>query len=280
MSVGSQLQQVRGDRKLSLSEVTKETRIQPWVLEALEADRLQDMMSPVYVKGFLTTYARFLRLDPEPLVGQIRWPQPEPAQEELPPPPPRAPVAFRLRLRLPPTPVLRRLGAAALVVAAVVGLVVLKPSPPAPQASKRSPAKPAAAAPKASSPTPATAKAPSPASEPAAPKLASVTGVSEPLKVPSPPTLTLLATQPLELQVTALRTTWIRVRADGKLLSQQRLQRGANERWTAKKQLEVIISKPSEVEVTLNGQPISPFAISHRGRLLITHHGITRLPEE
>jgi hypothetical protein len=71
----------------------------------------------------------------------------------------------------------------------------------------------------------------------------------------------------------------VQVRADGKLLTQQRLQRGANERWMAKKQFELIIAKPSQVELTLNGQPISPFLLANRGRLLITHQGITRLPE-
>ena len=291
MSVGAELARARQERKLSFSEVTKETKVQPWVLEALEADRLQDMMSPVYVKGFLSTYARFLRLDPEPLIGQIRWPQPEPAQDEVPPPPP--PTPFTFHLHLPPVSVLRRIGAAALVCAAVVGLIVLQPSVRMAQGSKPSsakpkqtvavrqtkPAKPVAAASTPATPAPSEATG-RPAGEPLAPKLASVSGVSEPLKTPSAPALSLLATQPLELQVSAHSTTWIRVRADGKLLSQQRLQRGANERWTAKKQFEVIISKPSQVEMMLNGQPISPFAIAHQGRLLITHHGITQLPEE
>jgi hypothetical protein len=92
--------------------------------------------------------------------------------------------------------------------------------------------------------------------------------------------MTVLATQPLELHMSAHRTTWIEVRADGKLLTQQRLPRGSNERWTAKKQFELIVAKPSEVELVLNGQPISPLAIAHRGRLLITHHGVTKLPDE
>ena len=89
MSAGSVLQRARKDRKLSLTDVTEKTKIQPWVLEAIEADRLQELMSPVYVKGFITTYAKFLRLEPEPLLAQLPWPQPEPAQEELPPAPPQ-----------------------------------------------------------------------------------------------------------------------------------------------------------------------------------------------
>ena len=108
--------------------------------------------------------------------------------------------------------------------------------------------------------------------------MASVAPISDPLKPDPPPTLTLLATQPLELLVNAKRSTWITVKADGRLIAEQRLVRGAQEHWTAKKQFELVIAKPAEVELTLNGQPIGPFAVAHHGRVLITHRGITKLP--
>ena len=114
------------------------------------------------------------------------------------------------------------------------------------------------------------------------PKLASVAQVKEPAQAVAPPTMQsvpLLPAQPLELMIKAHSTTWIQVKADGKLLTQQRLPRGANERWSAKKRFEVIVAKPSQVELTLNGQAISPFALAHQGRLLITHNGVTRLPD-
>jgi len=240
------LQQARTERKLSLADVTQATKIQPWVLEALESDRLQDLMSLIYAKGFLTSYAKFLHLDPAPLVAQLRWPQPESTQAPLPPPSAPLSAAFRW-----PLPLARRLGVMA-AVSVVVLVVAINPL-------KR--------VLKGSLPTLGM------------PRFASVTALSQPAKPPELPTLTLLATQPLELAVTAHRSTWIQVRADGKLLAQQRLQRGASERWTAKKQFELIVSQPSQVELTLNGHPISPFAVAHRGRLLITHRGVIKLPD-
>ena len=69
------------------------------------------------------------------------------------------------------------------------------------------------------------------------------------------------------------------MRADGKLLAQQRLQRGAHEQWTAKKRLELVVAHPSQVALTLNGQSISPQAITHQGRLVITHQGVTPLSD-
>ena len=72
-TVGFQLQQARKQRRFSISRVSNATKIQPWVLEALEADRLQDMMSPIYVKGFLMTYAKYLLLDPTALLARLSW---------------------------------------------------------------------------------------------------------------------------------------------------------------------------------------------------------------
>ncbi len=253
MSVGAQLVQARRERKLSLADVTRETKIQPWVLEALEADRLQDLMSPVYVKGFLCTYAKCLRLAPEPLVAALPWPKPEPEEPPQPATPPPIPITRSFSWRA-----LRKVGAAVAASTLVVGLVALKPQ-------RWMPAKAPSSRPSVATPT----------------TRASVTPLKDPVKTPaSPPSLAVVPTRALELAVSAQRTTWIRVRADGKLLAQQRLERGAKERWTAKKQFELVIARPSEVTLELNGQPISSFAIAHRGRLLITHQGITQLPEQ
>ena len=317
MTAGSQLQGARSARKLSLAEVTKATKIQPWVLEALEADRLQEMMSPIYVKGFLASYARFLRLDPEPLLARVPWPKPDPVLEDMPPAAPAAPMAFQV-----PWPLLRRFGTGLILAAVAAGVIIVNPlkrmskiSLPAlslPKLAKMAPEKPSRAKPTpkkvASAKPAASASAANEAVKVSAPKsaataaiakpvaqpsgttneavkpataaLASVTPLSEPVQLPAPAQLSPAPTQPLELRVTANRTTWIRVRADGKLVAQQRLPRGANERWTAKKQFELVISKPTEVELTLNGQPISPFAVAHKGRVLITHRGVSQLPEE
>ena len=246
MTVGAQLRQARAARGLSVHAVMAETKIQPWVLEAMEEDRLHTIMSPIYVKGFLTSYARFLHLDPQPLLAQVPWPPAEPEPASSPPPlPPPVRLVFRLRV---PEPLRRRLGAALAVSLAVAGLMAVNPLRQ-PLQRTRAEATPAPAA-----------------SQPATPKLASLTSVSAPMEPPSPPALPNAVPSPLELMMKAHRTTWIRVRADGKLLTQQRLGRGAEERWTAKQQFEVIISKPSQVELILNGQPLSSFAIAHRGR--------------
>jgi len=260
MSVGAQLQHARSERRLSLADVTKETKIQPWVLEALEADRLPELMSPIYVKGFLTTYAKFLHVDPEALVAQLRWPQAATLQGSTPPTPQESqsmPVTVSF-----PEGFARRMAVSLAVAVCVVGIMVLKPLHHRSLHTSKAKAAPTLAA---------------------TPRLASIitAPVSEPeVAKPLLPQLALLQSEPLELEISADHTTWVRLKADGKLLAQQRLLRGAHNHWTAKKRFELIVSKPSQIELTLNGQSITPFAIAHDGHLLITRHGITRLPDD
>ncbi len=290
-SIGTQLQQAREARKLSRKDVSQATKIQPWVLEALETDRLLEQMSAIYVKGFLSTYAKFLQLAPEPLIAQLLLPlaPPKPQEPELPPPTratPQLPTLVLPRVTLPkipvpkltipkiaipkltppewkmpqwrlpkweiPVEVQRRVAQLAVVSAVVAGLIVINPLQ---WLSK--------------------IKLPTLR----APTLASVTPVKAPEPPPAPKTVPLQPSTSLELQVNAHRTTWIQIKADGKLLTQQRLPRGANERWVAKKRFELIIAKPSQVELLLNGQSIGSFAIAHQGRLLITPTGVTPLPD-
>ena len=275
MSAGAQLRRGREERKLTLSAISRETKIQPWVLEALEADRLHELMSPIYVRGFLTSYARYLRLEPEPLMAQLPLAPPEPEPQQA---PSTANSQIPVVWHVPqiPLPVWRRLGAVMAVSAVVATLMVVHPLRALHKVSLPKLAMPKLHAPKFAK----RAVPPASGMKVITPKLASVTPINEPVKPAPPPSLTVLPTQPLELAVTAQRTTWIQVRADGKLLAEQRLPRGANEKWTAKKTFEVVIAYPSQVEVTLNGQSISPFAIANRGRLMITHRGITQLPDE
>jgi cytoskeleton protein RodZ len=275
-----------------LADVSKETKIQPWVLEALEADRLHEQMSPIYVNGFVTNYAKFLHLEAEPLLAQLRAAQPS-ASAATPLPVVSGPIPVTLKISWT---LVRRLALGAAASAAFAALIVLNPirlvNAPLKQLMAKS-SQAMASRPKAKvaqrpkttrSANTAVAKAaakhaPAPSAAPA-PKLASLAQLSEPVTLPAPPAPAIVPVQPLELAIKAQRTTWIQVRADGKLLTQRRLPRGANEQWVAKKRFELIVANPSQVELTLNGQPISSFAIAHNGRLKITHAGVIPLPAE
>ena len=68
-ALGEQFRAAREARGLSLSEVAEQIRIRMVYLGEIEAENWAAIGAPVYVRGFLRTYARFLGLDPEAAVG-------------------------------------------------------------------------------------------------------------------------------------------------------------------------------------------------------------------
>jgi cytoskeleton protein RodZ len=68
MSVGPVLQEARRAKGVTLEQAAAATRIRVRSLAALEADRVAELPAPVYVRGYLRTYAAYLEIDAEPLV--------------------------------------------------------------------------------------------------------------------------------------------------------------------------------------------------------------------
>ncbi len=66
--IGDELRAAREARHLSFSEVSEQLHIRSVYLEALEDENWALIGAPVYVRGFLRTYARYLGLEPEPAV--------------------------------------------------------------------------------------------------------------------------------------------------------------------------------------------------------------------
>ena len=62
-NAGAYLKSVREENGYSIAEVSKNTKISPAVLRALEGEGRLDNIDPVYLKGFLKIYCRFLRVD-------------------------------------------------------------------------------------------------------------------------------------------------------------------------------------------------------------------------
>ena len=56
---------------LSIAEVAVEMRISPRQVEAIEADRYEDLPGAVFVRGFVRNYARLLNIDPVPLLHAL-----------------------------------------------------------------------------------------------------------------------------------------------------------------------------------------------------------------
>jgi cytoskeletal protein RodZ len=71
MGLGERFRAAREERGLTLSEVGEQLRIRSVYLAAIEEENWKAIGAPVYIRGFLRTYARFLGLDPEEAVGEF-----------------------------------------------------------------------------------------------------------------------------------------------------------------------------------------------------------------
>jgi cytoskeletal protein RodZ len=69
--LGEELRAAREARNLSLSDVSERIHIRSVYLQSLEDENWGAIAAPVYVRGFLRTYARFLGLDAEAAVERF-----------------------------------------------------------------------------------------------------------------------------------------------------------------------------------------------------------------
>ena len=68
-TVGATLKQQRAARNLTIRDVAARMRLDPRVIESLEADDFDALPAALYVRGYLRGYAKILSLDPESLVA-------------------------------------------------------------------------------------------------------------------------------------------------------------------------------------------------------------------
>jgi cytoskeletal protein RodZ len=69
--LGDEFRAAREARHLSLSDVSEQIHIRSVYLQSIEDEDWSAIAAPVYVRGFLRTYARFLGLDPESAVERF-----------------------------------------------------------------------------------------------------------------------------------------------------------------------------------------------------------------
>jgi cytoskeleton protein RodZ len=71
-SVGELLAKERKAKGLSIEEISEATKIQPKFIHALEQENFKYFSAPVYLKGFLRTYAQHLGLEVEEILSSYK----------------------------------------------------------------------------------------------------------------------------------------------------------------------------------------------------------------
>ncbi len=139
LSVGERLKSAREAKKLSIEEASGITKIQRQTLEAIEENRVQEAMDPVYARIFVRKYAVFLGVDGGALVNEYPGLSRGPGEGSL--PPPQAAGQPSPRPVVPPFLLPAGIALAALVGIGFVGYMAVdlfhtlrQPRPPAPAA--------------------------------------------------------------------------------------------------------------------------------------------------
>ncbi|MBP7998343.1 MAG: helix-turn-helix domain-containing protein [Chloroflexi bacterium] len=99
--LGIILREAREAKGMTLADVQEEIRIGTKFLEALETGQFQQLPTPVHARGYLRNYARFLGLDPQPLLERLELSYTYQSQGKRPAPPPQAEINPDKPLQLP-----------------------------------------------------------------------------------------------------------------------------------------------------------------------------------
>ena len=238
--LGTALRRARRRRKISLAQASRDTRIGLRYLTALERGApLDEFPAPMYARAFLREYARYLRLEAEPLVQLL-------APHEPPP------VALSLAVLAKAAPQPRKGGrlfalalAAALSVLLVLGAddPLQRPSAPASDLGVTIPA--------------------------AAP----VTGDSREPATPSDDEVSrgLTGFGAITADLRTSGRSWLRVIADGSVVYEGTAAAGWSRSFSGADRVEILIGNAGAVELVVNGRSMGPLgAAGEVRRLLIT----------
>ena len=261
-ALGSHLRSLREAKQASLEDMARSTRVGFRHLEALEEERLADLPSPVFVRGFIRAYCGFLREDPQTALDRYQTLAGVQAAAAAASAPPRPRTTWAMSSVA--------VGLALLVILGV-SLIMLNlamrrtggTSVAATKIESKEPSTPASRAiPLPASPVPA----PSPtATQPLKPQTPP-TAVPEPVRLgstpaPSPaPGPTAKADSrpsgPQRLLIRAVEPSWIRVQTDDGRVVEELLPAGASREWATERRFVVTIGNAGGVELTLNGKAL------------------------
>ena len=285
---GAYLKSIREDKGYTIQEISKATKLSSAVIRALEEGRI-DNVDPVYLKGFLKLYCRYLGLDWGDFISQHPISALAKGAQKSSPvkPQPRDKKAAVVNGLKPFTTnqgfsfsklvsANKKLIAAILAVIAILlftfivfrGCIFLFKKLPKFELPKAAPppAKVAKAAPPKKIPAPAPAKVPVPT-----PVAKAVGAPLVGAQKPKPKEVT--------LAIRAQDDSFITLKVDVKIVYQRMMYKGKAETWSAKNKIELSVGNAGGLSLEVNGKPILP--LGKKGQqiknILINSEGLKAL---
>jgi len=275
IELGQLLQQTRIEQELSLKDVEAQTRIRQEYLQALEQGEWDHLPNPAVAKGFLRTYARFLKIESHPQVQAVFDAAPIVRERAVSSHDTAVgsylPVEMPLHQggRLSPRALRRALRLLlALVPVVALGFVLLKFGLPrllnTPPTAAGTVVADATLPPEGAAPgTPVILVGASPT---AATQITTLPPTFTPTPLPtatprltSTPTPSPTPFRELALTLKVGQRAWVRIVTDGELQLERILEPGAQQTFIAKNWVQMRTGNAAGVTLVLNGQSLGPF---------------------
>ena len=260
-TLGKYLRDQRESKKISLREVSKNTRVREYILKAIEENQTDLLPAATYVKGFLLAYAKYLRLDPNDVL--VRYERALKGEPAVPPSPQPARIKQKASATPPSKPkqkILWNTKQTWVVVGVIVASFViffffspyssLPPVEPLPEKSVEekpavAPAPPAPATPRVSEEKPVVEEKRSPAPSP---PVAATTSVQE--------------KKPFSVVLKATEETWVSLQVDDQPEKEMTFKPRDGISVQAANRVRMKLGNAGGVDVALNGKPLGKFGKS------------------
>lgn len=238
--MGERLRRARVEKHLTLEDVEAATKIRVRYLRALEEEDHAELPEPVFARGFLRTYARYLGLDPAEVLADFHGP--EEAEESAPVTPKESRYVEALSSGHSGA---RRFWVGMLLIVVLAGVVYEILGHEGLHPPVRPPAVPRLA--------PKVHVAPRTAPTTVGPRLTYV-GTSFDAKGFATINWSVYGGQGVEVAGVFSGDCWVRATTDGLTVSESTYSAGQNARWDAKQHLTLLLGAPSQVRLTVDGQ--------------------------
>lgn len=273
-TLGKYLKNHRESKKISLRDVSKNTRVREHILRAIEEDQLDLLPAATYVRGFLLAYAKYLRLDPDDVL--LRYERALKGEPAAPPPP----QPLKPKRKIPPSQpskpkqkVLWNTKQMWVVVGVIVASFIIfyffspysskLPIEPLPERSVEG--------------KPSIVPSPPAAATTRTPEEKPVVEARKPLTPSSPVTATTSVQEKkaLSLQLKAAEETWVSLQVDDQPEREMTFKPGEGSSVQASNRIRMKLGNAGGLDLILNGRPLGKFGKSGEVvALVITSQGV------
>lgn len=268
-TTGARLKRIRLEKGISLEEVHKKTKVHPDILRSIEEDSLINF-NPVYIRGFVKIYCKFLGVDPKECISDYQEPKAEAAVTRQRSVAVSRPAGLTLGLlkRLALSRIARVAGM--VILALLLTLVLFRAGRlllAKWRSLPRNERQVAVARPRQAKKT-AAAK---PSKSQGTSVAAAEQGTETAQKITAP------SSSGIRLAVRAKENCWMSLKIDGKVVFQSVLLKGRSDSWQAKEKIELSVGNAGAVDLEVNGKVIP--SLGKKGQaiknILITKEGLT-----